>query len=451
MLKPAVRRSACDQCRAKRVRCLRAQDSMAPCARCCYMSTPCVTSVSRRPGRPPKQTCADVDGTSSSQNTATSPSFSPASYSSPMAREMPHNETLAPTPKRASACSPGRHMSRDALHGIVAPHPGIAKSSVYSHLSKDFLSHESQPGFWAALGDSDPFFGSHSIQQSPTPAQDMIPWLLGPDTQPVCSDYVDETASPALDIDVDPLLDSEEGLLPLARPEQSSTSSAPSSLMGFREDMDRRIAMVDIYYSEPSKVMQRCRDDDLGRDVKNPAAALLTCCKTLVDNIQSLLPPDYLCTKTEDGLDTETLLLIMSCYLAMMRLFDSVFHRIYKHLCQVSPQSYLPSKVKSVIRIGGLSSLQDMPLKTYAVGVLDAIQCQVQTLERLMGIPTEYCLAGEAAPSSTTASGIFSRVDRARLFWIVMTQDDVKSRRGPKSYVQSIRTSMKESLAFLDD
>ncbi|KAM0668603.1 hypothetical protein ACQRIU_002165 [Beauveria bassiana] len=195
----------------------------------------------------------------------------------------------------------------------------------------------------------------------------MIPWLLGPDTQPGCSDYVDETASPALDIDVDPLLDTEEGLLSLARPEQSSTSSAPSSLMGFREDMDRRIAMVDIYYSESSKVMQRCKDDDLGQDVENPAAALLTCCKTFVDNIQSLLPPDYLYTKTEDGLDTETLLLIMSCYLAMMRLFDSVFHRIYKYLCQASPQAYLPSKVKSVLRIGGLSSLQDIPLKTYAL------------------------------------------------------------------------------------
>ncbi|KAF1734682.1 hypothetical protein CRV24_006224 [Beauveria bassiana] len=342
-------------------------------------------------------------------------------------------------------------MSGNALHSIVAPHLGIAKSSVYSHLSKD-LSHESQPEFWTTLGDSDAFFGSHSIQQSPTPAQDMIPWLLGPDTQPGCSDYVDETASPALDIDVDPLLDSEEGFLPLARPEQSSTSSAPSSLMGFREDMDRRIAMVDIYYSEPSEVMQRCKDDDLDRDVENPAAALLTCCKTFVDNIQSLLPPDYLYTNTEDGLDTETLLLIMSCYLAMMRLFDSVFHRIYKYLCQVSPQAYLPSKVKSVLRIGGLSSLQDMPLKTYAVGVLDAIKCQVQTLERLMGIPTEYCLADETAPSSTAAaSGIFSRVDRARLFRIIMTQEDVRTRRGTKSYVESIRASMKESLAFLDD
>lgn len=93
-----------------------------------------------------------------------------------------------------------------------------------------------------------------------------------------------------------------------------------------------------------------------------------------------------------------------------------------------------------------------MPLKAYAIGILDAIHGQVQTLERWMGIPAEYCLSGEAAASPTAAApGIFSRADRARLFWAVMAQEDVKPRRGSKSYVTSIRASIKESLAFLDD
>jgi len=46
MFKPAVvRRSACDQCRARRVQCLRAQNSTAPCARCAHVGARCATSA----------------------------------------------------------------------------------------------------------------------------------------------------------------------------------------------------------------------------------------------------------------------------------------------------------------------------------------------------------------------------------------------------------------------
>ena len=69
-----------------------------------------------------------------------------------------------------------------------------------------------------------------------------------------------------------------------------------------------------------------------------------------------------------------------------------------------------------------------------------------------MGIPAEYCLSREAAASLTaTAPGMFSRAHRAQLSWAVMAQEDVKPRQGTKSYVESIRASIKESMAFLDD
>lgn len=257
-------------------------------------------------------------------------------------------------------------------------------------------------------------------------------------------------SSTALDMEIDPLLDHGEGVLPLTPLPQCF--SVARSLVGFREEIDQRIASVDEYYSDPSKVLQRCKDEGAGRDVENPAASLLTCSKEFIDIIQGLTPAAQLHTQTEDALSTEIVLLALSSYLALVRLFDSLFHRIYKYLCQVPPESYESIKVKSVLRIGGVSSLQDMSLKVYAIGILDAIQGQVQILERCMGIPAEYCLSGEATASPTAAApGIFSRADRARLFWAVMAQEDVKSRRGSKSYVESIRASIKESMAFLDD
>lgn len=76
----------------------------------------------------------------------------------------------------------------------------------------------------------------------------------------------------------------------------------------------------------------------------------------------------------------------------------------------------------------------------------------MQAFERIMGIPTEYCLSGEATAQITApAPGIFSSGQRTRLFWAVMAQEDVKPRQGTKSYVESIRASIKESMAFLDD
>lgn len=261
---------------------------------------------------------------------------------------------------------------------------------------------------------------------------------------------IGEDSSTALDMYIDPLLDDGNDLLaPVALPQ---CSSAASSLVKFREEMDERIATIDEYYSNSSKVLQRCKDESEGRDVANPAALLLTCSKEFTDIIQSLTSEAQLHTQAEDALSTEIVLLALSSYLALMRLFDYLFHRIHKYICQLPSESYQSIKVKSVLRIGGFSSLQDMPLRAYAIGILDAIQSQVQTLECSMGIPAEYCLSGEETASTTAAApGMFSSVQRTRLFWAVMAQEDIKSRRGTKSYVESIRASIKETMAFLHD
>ena len=468
MLKPAVRRSACDQCRAKRVRCLRAQESMAPCARCCYIGARCVTGAPGHPGRPPKQRLADGDSTP--RGTAASPAdvSSPGPHRTSTLRDMDHVEVHAPAmavvpaPARASRCRADGHTLGDRLHGIAGPDLAVPKSAVHPHSPRDPVAHEPQPDFWVAPGDISAFFGSPSIDQSPAPGEDILSLadqlsspsqlqgLLSADDELNAMLHMGGDSSIALDMDIDPLLDHGEGVLtPTPLPQ---CFSAASSLVRFREEIDQRIATVHAYYSDPSKVLQRCKDGGAGRDVENPAALLLTCSKEFIDIIQSLTPAAQLHTQTEDALSTEIVLLALSSYLALMRLFNSLFHRIYKYLCQVPPESYKSIKVKLVLRIDGVSSLQDMPLKAYAIGILDAIQGQVQTLERCMGIPAEYCLSGKAAASPTAAApGIFSRTDRARLFWAVMTQEDVKPRRGSRSYVESIRASIKESMAFLDD
>ncbi|KAK4911815.1 hypothetical protein LTR66_017331, partial [Elasticomyces elasticus] len=411
-----------------------------------------------------------ADGDSTPRGTATSPAV--VSSSEPRRtstlRDIYHVGVYAPAtavvpaPVTASRCGPDGHTLEDRLHGIAGPDLALPKSAVHPHWPRHPVAHEPQPEFWGAPGDISTFFGSPSIDQSPAPGEDILSLadqlsrssqlqgLLSADDELNAMLHMGGDSGTALDMDIDPLLDHGEAVLPPTPLPQCF--SAASSLVRLREEIDQRIATVDANYSDPSKVLQRCKYGGAGRDVENPAALLLTCSKEFTDIIQSLAPAAQSHTQTQDAPSTEIVLLALSSYLALMRLFDSLFHRIYKYLCQVPPESYRSIKVKSVLRIGGVSSLQDMPLKAYAIGILDSIQGQVQTLERCMGIPAEYCLSGEAAASPTAAApGIISSADRARLFWAVMAQEDVKSRRGSKSYVESIRASIKESMAFLDD
>lgn len=264
---------------------------------------------------------------------------------------------------------------------------------------------------------------------------------------------IDAGLDTAFDVEIGSFLEYEEVTISPTPLEQSFNVS--SSMIKFRNKIDQHIAMIDAYYSESSRVLQNClqnrKDGGTDQDAENPAALLLTCSKELTDIIQSLTPAAQLHTQTQDVLSTEIVLMALSSYLALMRLFDFLFRRIYEHISKVSPEACKSVKVKSVLRIGGISSLQDMSLKAYAISILDAIQAQVQMLERCMGIPTEYRIWGATPASPTvTAPGIFSFAHRQRLFRAAMVQEDLKPQENGKSYLESIRASMKDSIAFLD-
>ncbi|KAK5722266.1 hypothetical protein LTR17_014272 [Elasticomyces elasticus] len=422
---------------------------MASCARCCHIGTRCVTAASGQPGRPPKQRLAKSTAASSADVSL------PGSYHTSTLRDMGHVEAygLSMADMRTSV---------DKMHGFAEPDLAMPQFAVKLRPPTDPFAPEPQSDFWVAPGDNSTFFGSPSTDQSPgfqplfgkelarqLPGEDIfsqadqlsypsqLEGLFSADDELNTMLHMDVYSGTAVDVSIGPLLDHGQTLLP-------PCFNATSSLLRFREEIDQRIATVDAYYSDPPKVLQQCKDNDRDQDVENPAALLLTCSKKFIDIIRSLTQ-----WQTDDALSTEIVLLVLSSYIALLRLFDSLFHRMYIFICQMPPASYKTMKVKSVLRIGGISSLQDMPLKAYATGILDTIKGQVQTLEQCMGVPAEYCLSGEAAASPT--AGVFSRADRALLFWTVMAQEDVKSQRGSKSYVESIRASIKDSMAFFDD
>lgn len=311
------------------------------------------------------------------------------------------------------------------------------------------------------MGDNTLFFDDSSMDQNLAPDEHAISFAGYLNSQGLIT--ADDDIDAMLHIGEDPAIDPGMNPDPVSctlgavlppTPSVSQRFSAASSLVGFREETDHRIAQIETFYSEPSKVLPRCEDGGTGQNVENPAESLLTCGNNLIDIIQTLTPAAQSPPQIESALSTEVVLLALSSYLAFMRLLDTLFHRIRRHICLAPRESWRSVKVKSVLRIGGFSTLQDMPLKAYGIGVLDAIKCQVQTVERLMGIPAGYRLWGEtnASPALPSAdpAGILSRADRARLFLAAVDQEDVRSQHGSKSYVESIRTNIKESFALLD-
>lgn len=212
------------------------------------------------------------------------------------------------------------------------------------------------------------------------------------------------------------------------------TPSAATSLIQFRENTERRVAAMDGFLSDPHNIMENCPEDTTGMTSENPLAVAIMCAEEFVNIIQNL---------SQSAISTETTLLVLSSYLQLLRLYDSLFHDAYRCLSQIPPETIKSIKVKSVFRVAGISSLQDMPGKAYAKGIVDVIQSHIQAVERCLGLPAVYCLLGDGGASP---KGIFADADRARLLRVVMEQEDVRSRG--KSYVDSIRENISNTIAL---
>lgn len=246
--------------------------------------------------------------------------------------------------------------------------------------------------------------------------------------------------------------------------------SAASSLMRFGERMERRMSAMSAFVTDSRHIVEDCGGNSMDMGSESPVAVAIMCTKEFTDIIQNLkasarsspspssgysnqpisLTPTSSSLAQSESLSTETTLLILSSYLQLMRLYDSLFHDAHQSLSKIPAETIKTLKVKAVLRIGGVSSPQDMPGKLYAKGVIEVIQSHIQTLERCMGLPAAYCLSGDGVPM-TPKGGIFADVDRARLLHAVMAQEDVGSLRGKRSYVESIRENIKNSVALFGD
>lgn len=386
-----AKRSACDQCRAKRVRCLRPEGSTEPCARCASSRTACVTGAPGYPGRPRKGTPRDKDELVLSKRT-------------PAVDGPTLINTPSPSWFRAEAANLLEAHQHQPKGMLFQDHPDADPDPLFAGRSNLFdfpLSVEGLPA--EQLGTA--------LQGLPRADGDI---------------YTDHDFDNMLDFD---FLGSSGCQLNL-----NPTPSVATSLIQFRENIERRASAMDGFLSDPRNIVENCPEDTTGMTSENPLAVALLCTEEFVNIIQNL---------AQSAISTETTLLVLTSYLQLLRLYDSLFHDAYRCLSQIPPETIKLIKVKSVFRVAGISSLQDMPGKAYAKGIVDVIQSHIQAVECCLGLPAVYCLSGEGDASP---KGIFADGDRARLLRVVMEQEDVRSRG--KSYVDSIRENISNTIAL---
>ncbi|KAK8050918.1 hypothetical protein PG993_002303 [Apiospora rasikravindrae] len=438
MPKAAVKRSACDRCRAKRVRCPRAENSTAPCPRCLRDGAPCATGSPGVPGRPRKSHLVQ-DGSLPSGPAAESGNESSPGRSSLLQdtgdTEVQHTLAVNVHPFPADFPTPflGTHDTNFFdFTSTAGDSSAVNRFSPGSFLLPGPLSTPPQPqGLLGAAGSRDMMYLANSFDQM---------------------QHVDPFLNPF------PCL---SNTIPVPRP------SVASSLRDFGDKLEQRASAANTFLSDPRNMVEKCPEVGAfeGMATENPVAVLLTSTNELVRIIQSLttrndshaalgdsqilLPGSS--SQTASPISTETTLLILSNYLTLMRLYNSTFHHAHQSLSQLPPDSIHSLKAKAVFRIGGIASLQDLPAKLYAKSIFNVIQSHIKNLEDCLGLPPAYCLSGEATSSQQSLKGLFADRDRRRLLQNVMTQDDLQLKKEHNSFVDLVRESMKKIEALFGD
>lgn len=142
--------------------------------------------------------------------------------------------------------------------------------------------------------------------------------------------------------------------------------------------------------------------------------------------------------------DIPTALVILTCYIQIIQIYDILFSRVYESLSEMSHQS-----ISSLQSVPGLQ-LGGFPVQYGNLQVKILVQVIMHLLvhiERLLGTSAEFRLD----PSRGTNDGIFSSSELTALLRMVMSQTDGQESDGMGvGYIPSLRENMKNIQQILE-
>ena len=151
-----------------------------------------------------------------------------------------------------------------------------------------------------------------------------------------------------------------------------------------------------------------------------------------------------------------TLLLVLSNYLQLLRLYNNIFCYARRSLAEMTDETFASFEIQtrgisqqSPLRVGSLDVSQG---QLYVKVLVQVMEHQLENVQRLMGLPPEYRLSQRVG--RRTSGGIFSRVESSScsdLLRAAMSSDTEPREDVGQALVSSLRENMEHVRRAVED
>lgn len=229
------------------------------------------------------------------------------------------------------------------------------------------------------------------------------------------------------------------------------------SLSRLNEDIGQQLADVELRSCEPSPSMPLCFAE-ITSSTENSIAKAVQSTTSFVAILKSLSPlkvsnsPETwsasdsgiatACTSTRatvSPLGMATYLLLLSTYLQLIQLYNTMFSHMTQVLGNVTGDTMGEFQPRPEFRIAGLPA---MPSRLYIKILIEIIEHQFESVELLMGLPAEYRISGR----TTYPRGIFNDGNASALLQLIMGDVDHEGRPGDVVTGKSVLVSLRENI-----
>ena len=411
-----AKRSACDRCREHKLRCSRSQgrSDHEPCIRCVRARTSCVTGAPRIVGRPRITDCLDT-----------------------------HAPEISASPVSDSGLeSAAEAVSSSTEHGPVNFSHLLA---IDSDMTDMFFDEElntpiRNPGCHDGTICLPELIDSPSQQSYNTRA---IGLSNDMHHQP-------EISSLAMNI-FDPPLNDDLQIQHLPYNAFDNTSRSPSSLLGpdnvlnrlarLNNDLACQLPQLDsTAWQIPTTALVQTCVDKIHDKQSNPLASVLEKTSEFATILKQIISPiqDHGTTP----LTMPAVLMCLSSHIQLLQIFNSIFAEFVPLLSRIPDIIGFFEAAPGISHVGGLPPVKG---HLYLKIVVQIIEHEVATVERLIGLPPELCLSGHRALTNS----LFSLVDSPGLLQAAMTQACSISEQSGKALVMTLRENLDKILGLL--
>lgn len=171
----------------------------------------------------------------------------------------------------------------------------------------------------------------------------------------------------------------------------------------------------------------------------------ISACPSLSDGqLQDFWLPSSRTVSATSSLSTSTVLLLLSSYIQLLQLYDTIFRHVYDLFSEMPSHvmGLCPGQAQSQFRVMGLDSIDGhLHIKI----LIQVIEHHLESLETLIDLPADFRLS--EPPNSS--KGILSNMNLSELVQIVMTQIEECPEKSGKSVVESLRNGIKKVKGLL--